>query len=83
MVQPKPKPEPKPRRIPEEPQKDLLLFIRDHSRVLEDWQRDIISMIREEMLYFLPQIKTKIINEGWACATGDSLLITSRGIMRF
>jgi stage V sporulation protein R len=83
MAQPKPKPEPKPRRIPEEPQKDLLLFIRDHSRVLEEWQRDIISMIREEMLYFLPQIKTKIINEGWACATGDSLLITSRGIMRF
>jgi stage V sporulation protein R len=40
-------------------------------------------MIREEMLYFLPQIKTKIINEGWACATGDSLLITSRGIVRF
>jgi stage V sporulation protein R len=83
MAQPKPKPEPKKRKIPEEPQKDLLLFIRDHSRVLEDWQRDIISMIREEMLYFLPQIKTKIINEGWACATGDSLLITSRGIMRF
>lgn len=83
IAQPKPKPEPKPRRIPEEPQKDLLLFVRDHSRVLEDWQRDIISMIREEMLYFLPQIKTKIINEGWACATGDSLLITSRGIMRF
>lgn len=83
MAEPKPKPEPKPRKIPEEPQKDLLLFIRDHSRVLEDWQRDIISMIREEMLYFLPQIKTKIINEGWACATGDSLLITSRGIVRF
>lgn len=83
MVEPKPKPEQKPRRIPEEPQKDLLLFIRDHSRVLEDWQRDIISMIREEMIYFLPQIKTKIINEGWACATGDSLLITSRGILRF
>jgi stage V sporulation protein R len=83
MAQPKPKPEPKKRKIPEEPQKDLLLFIRDHSRILEDWQRDIISMIREEMLYFLPQIKTKIINEGWACATGDSLLITSRGIVRF
>lgn len=83
MAAPKPKPEPKPRKIPEEPQKDLLLFVRDYSRVLEDWQRDIISMIREEMLYFLPQIKTKIINEGWACATGDSLLITSRGIVRF
>ncbi|MCS6919262.1 MAG: SpoVR family protein [Fimbriimonadales bacterium] len=83
MVQPKPKPEPKKRKIPEEPQKDLLLFIRDHSRVLEDWQRDIISMIREEMIYFLPQIKTKIINEGWACATGDSLLFTEQGIVRY
>jgi len=83
MVQPKPKPQPKPRKIPEEPQKDLLLFIRDHSRVLEDWQRDIISIIREEMIYFLPQIKTKIMNEGWACATGESLLFTSAGLLRF
>ncbi len=83
MVQPKPKPQPKPRKIPEEPQKDLLLFIRDHSRVLEDWQRDIISIVREEMIYFLPQIKTKIMNEGWACATGDSLLATTAGLLRF
>ncbi|MFN7018268.1 MAG: SpoVR family protein, partial [Fimbriimonadales bacterium] len=74
MVQPKPKPEPKRRKIPEEPQKDLLLFIRDHSRVLEDWQRDIISMIREEMLYFLPQIKTKILNEGWASFWHERIL---------
>jgi len=74
MVQPKPKPEPKKRKIPEEPQKDLLLFIRDHSRVLEDWQRDIISMIREEMIYFLPQIKTKIVNEGWASYWHEKIL---------
>jgi stage V sporulation protein R len=74
MVQPKPKPQPKPRKIPEEPQKDLLLFIRDHSRVLEDWQRDIISMIREEMIYFLPQIKTKIMNEGWASFWHERIL---------
>ncbi len=74
MVQPKPKPEPKRHKIPPEPQKDLLLFIRDYSRVLEDWQRDIISMVREEMLYFLPQIKTKIMNEGWATLMHERIL---------
>lgn len=45
---------------------DLLLFLIMKSPILEDWQRDILSMIREESLYFSPQIETKIINEGWA-----------------
>lgn len=58
--------EDKPKKFPEHPQKDLLLFIMEHARELEDWQRDIISVIREEMLYFWPQIQTKIMNEGWA-----------------
>lgn len=48
------------------PEEDLLLFLMIHARSLEDWQRNIISMIREESLYFYPQIETKIINEGWA-----------------
>ncbi|HVJ50339.1 SpoVR family protein [Desulfitobacterium sp.] len=47
-------------------QEDLLLFIMENSSVLEEWERDIVSMIREESLYFFPQIETKIINEGWA-----------------
>lgn len=46
--------------------KDLLLCIAEHSRFLDDWQRDIVMMLREEMLYFWPQLKTKIMNEGWA-----------------
>jgi stage V sporulation protein R len=54
------------RRIPPHPEKDLVWFIQEFSPVLEDWQRDIMSMIREEMLYFWPQIETKIMNEGWA-----------------
>ncbi|CAB3394113.1 SpoVR family protein [Kyrpidia spormannii] len=55
-----------PRKIPPEPEKDLVLFLIEHSRVLEDWQRDILSVLRDEMLYFWPQIETKIMNEGWA-----------------
>ena len=27
---------------------------------------DILTMMREEMLYFWPQLETKIMNEGWA-----------------
>jgi stage V sporulation protein R len=62
------------RRIPPEPEKDLLLFLRDYARDLEDWQRDIIGMVREEMLYFLPQIRTKIMNEGWASLIHERVL---------
>src|SRR5690625_2282116 len=54
------------KKIPENPQKDILLFIEEHSRELDDWQRDIMTMMREEMLYFWPQLETKIMNEGWA-----------------
>lgn len=52
--------------FPPQPEKDLLLFIESYSRELSEWQRDILTMMREEMLYFWPQLETKIMNEGWA-----------------
>jgi stage V sporulation protein R len=54
------------RRFPKEPEKDLLLFIMENSRILEDWHQDILTIVRNEMLYFWPQLETKIMNEGWA-----------------
>lgn len=54
------------KKFPPQPEKDVLLFIIQYSRELEEWQRDIMTMIREEMLYFWPQLETKIMNEGWA-----------------
>ncbi|UII56775.1 SpoVR family protein [Cytobacillus spongiae] len=54
------------KKFPPQPEKDLLLFIESYSRELADWQRDILTMMREEMLYFWPQLETKIMNEGWA-----------------
>lgn len=54
------------KKFPPRPEKDLLLFIEEYSRELEDWQRDVLTMMREEMLYFWPQLETKIMNEGWA-----------------
>jgi len=52
--------------FPPEPEKDLVWFIQEYSTALDDWQRDIMSMLRAEMLYFWPQMETKIMNEGWA-----------------
>ena len=54
------------KKFPPRPEKDILLFIETFSRGLADWQRDILTMMREEMLYFWPQLETKIMNEGWA-----------------
>lgn len=48
------------------PEKDLVWFIMQNSPVLEPWQRDIVSMVHDEMLYFVPQMQTKIMNEGFA-----------------
>src|SRR5207249_601598 len=70
-------------KIPAAPEKDLVGFIMEHSRHLEPWQRDVIGIVREEMLYFVPQMQTKICNEGWACATGESLVLTENGFVRF
>jgi stage V sporulation protein R len=67
LLEPKPTytDEPDLRRLPLEPEEDLLFFISTYGR-LEPWQKDIIDIVREETRYFIPQIETKIINEGWA-----------------
>lgn len=48
-----------------EPTKDILGFIRDNAP-LKPWQADIVAMLHEEAMYFAPQRKTKMLNEGWA-----------------
>jgi len=51
--------------MPPHPEKDLLWFF-IHYAPLEDWERDILDIVREESFYFHPQRLTKIMNEGWA-----------------
>jgi len=53
-------------KIPLEPEYDLLGFISEHSRNMPEWKRDIINIVRDGASYFIPQIQTKIMNEGWA-----------------
>jgi len=53
------------KRFPPAPVRDVLHFLLVNAP-LESWERDILSMIREEAYYFAPQAQTKIMNEGWA-----------------
>lgn len=53
-------------KIPFEPEEDFLLFIRDYNPFLENWEKDILTIVDEETKYFIPMIETKIMNEGWA-----------------
>ena len=54
------------KRIPPKPEYDILGFVEAYGK-LKSWQLDVISIIRDEAYYFMPQIRTKIMNEGWAC----------------
>lgn len=54
------------KKIPLDPDEDILLFIRDYNPHLAEWERDILTIVHESAQYFLPQIETKIMNEGWA-----------------
>jgi stage V sporulation protein R len=70
----------KKRRVPENPQKDVLKFLLDNAP-LERWEADVLSMTREEAYYFAPQAQTKIMNEGWACVARDTYVFSSAGLV--
>jgi stage V sporulation protein R len=53
------------KKFPPEPARDILEFLIEHAP-LERWERDVVSIIRSEAYYFVPQMQTKIMNEGWA-----------------
>jgi len=58
--------EPDLKKIPLQPEEDILLFIRDHNPYMPEWQKDVLTIVHDEAQYFIPQIETKIMNEGWA-----------------
>ncbi|PYS92267.1 MAG: stage V sporulation protein R [Acidobacteria bacterium] len=64
-----PAPEPPPIEQPQReplPEKDLVYYLMRYSPTLTDWQRDVMALVHEEMEYFIPQMQTKVMNEGWA-----------------
>ncbi len=58
-------------------QPDVMKYIHDNSPFLfkeeNRWIKSIMNIIRNTALYFAPQMRSKIINEGWASYWHDEL----------
>jgi stage V sporulation protein R len=58
---------------------DLIQFLLEHSEFLRkeknSWMKPVIEMIRKTSLFFQPQIRTKIMNEGWASYWHEKLFL--------
>jgi stage V sporulation protein R len=58
---------------------DLIQHILEHSEFLnkEDnrWMKPVIEVVRKTSLFFQPQIRTKIMNEGWASYWHEKLFL--------
>ncbi len=53
------------RKLPVNPERDVLKFLIDYAP-LNEWQKKVLEIIRDEAYSFAPQGQTKILNEGWA-----------------
>lgn len=64
---------------------DLLQFIHDRSPLLKKeengWMRSLIQVVRNTALYFQPQIRSKILNEGWASYWHEELFLRDERIV--
>ncbi len=65
----------KSKKFPEEPDRDVLLFLWENAP-MERWEKDLLWIIREEAYYFAPQGMTKIMNEGWAAYHHSQIMTT-------
>lgn len=59
--------------------RDLIRFLLDNSEFLardeNTWIRSILEIVRTTSLFFQPQIRTKIMNEGWASYWHEKLFL--------
>lgn len=69
-------------RFPKEPTENLLHFIEKNAPLLKPWQREVIRIVRKISQYFYPQRQTQVMNEGWACVVGDTLIDTDDGLFQ-
>ncbi len=58
---------------------DLLQFLASHSEFLNkeenNWMKSILEIVRKTSIFFQPQIRTKIMNEGWASYWHETLFL--------
>ncbi len=67
--------------LSEKPQQklDLIQFLLEHSDFMNKeknaWMKPIIEVVRKTSMFFQPQIRTKIMNEGWASYWHEKLFL--------
>jgi len=49
------------------PEENILYFLEKNSPVLEEWEREIVRIVRKVSQYFYPQRQTQLLNEAFAC----------------
>jgi stage V sporulation protein R len=58
---------------------DLLRFLVENSEFLardeNQWMRSVLEVVRKTSIFFQPQIRTKIMNEGWASYWHERLFL--------
>jgi stage V sporulation protein R len=55
-------------------EENLLYFIEKNSQILEDWEKEIVRIVRKISQYFYPQRQTQLLNEGFASFTHHYLM---------
>lgn len=64
--------------------KDILEHLMEYSEFLNKennkWMKDVMQVVRRTSLYFAPQIRTKICNEGWASLWHERLFTSDARI---
>ncbi len=55
------------------PERDVMAYIIQHSQTLAPWQKDVLEMIRQESYAQVPVQKTAVMADGWACLWNEKL----------
>lgn len=63
---------------------DVIQYLIEHSEFLNDeknrWMQAVMQVVRNTSLFFQPQIRTKIMNEGWASYWHETLFLQDERI---
>ena len=64
--------------------RDIMQYLMEHSEFINkednDWMKDVLGVVRKTSLYFQPQMRTKISNEGWASLWHERLFLADERI---
>ncbi len=67
------------RHEPRPPTRDLIQYLQERSPFLQKsenrWMKSVMEIVRQTSLFFQPQIRTKILNEGWASTWHERLFL--------